>query len=413
MGLFLFILLVVTILILSSIMSGSEAAILSISLAKCSELANSRKASIKRRARRLLLVKENLQQYISTIVILNNLINIVGSVYIGFLATKLFGEVYLGIVSGALTFLIIIFSEIIPKIYGERYNEKISLIISGPLLFFTYALKPILYLLNLIVRIFVKNSTNSNVSEGEIKEMAVLGHKEGIINAYESDVISNVFKMNDTEAYDIMVPKSKVETIYCNDSFERIVDIVKRTGFTRFPVLKDEEVIGFINAKDLFKFYNKKEKFQIEKILRPIIYAPESMKIFVLEEKLKKERSHLAIIVNEHGDFTGIVTLEDIIEELLGEIEDEFDKDKEPTIKKINNNVYHIDASENIEEINDMFDLDIELDEEDFSTINGYLISEAGKIPKVNDKIKFKKGNFRVLKANRKKVLTVELFIKE
>ena len=412
MEIILFTILILTILILSGLMSGSEAAILTISLAKAKELASTRKKTLKKQAKKLLKIKENLQKYISTIVILNNLINIVGSVYVGLLTTKIFGEIYLGIISAILTFLIIIFSEIIPKIYGEQYSEQISLKVASPLVILTTILSPVIFILDQITRIFIKETNSNNISEGEIKEMAALGHKEGSINKYENEVISNVFKMNDIDVYDIMVPSSKVKTTNHKDNFKKIINLAKKTGHTRFPVLKHNEIIGIINAKDLFKFYDKIDKFLIDKILRPIIYAPESMKIFELEKLMKQERTHIAIVVNEHGDFTGIVTLEDIIEELLGEIEDEFDKNITPTITQISEKKYHIEASENIEEINDKFDLELDIEKEEFSTLAGFIIDRLGKIPKVNSVLKLNKCNLRIIKANRKKIISVELFLK-
>lgn len=414
MGLFLFSGLIVSIIILSGIVSGSEAALLSISYAKAKELANSKKKRIRKKAIKLMLIKDNIQRNISTIVILNNIINIVGSIYVGVLATQLFGDIYLGIVSAILTILIIMFAEILPKIYGEKYSQEISLTIAPIILFFTKLFTPILFLIEIITNRLVKQKINEiYISEGEIIEMATLGKQEGSINKYESEIISNVFEMNDTEVYDIMVPKSKVNVIDSKSSFNAIVRLVEKTGHTRFPVIEKDEIIGIINAKDLFKFYDKLASFSISKILRPVIYAPESMKIFTLEEKLKKERTHIAIVVNEHGDFTGMVTLEDIIEELLGEIEDEFDNENQ-LIKKISETTYHIDASADIEDIIEKFNLEIDLDEdEDFTTVNGYLISVLGKIPKVNDKIKIKNAKIRVIKASKKKVLIVELTLKD
>ncbi len=404
-----FILLVLLVIISSGIVSGSEAALLSVSYTKSKEILNNAKSNRKKKkALSLLTVKENIQKYITTIVVLNNIINIVGSIYVGVLASKIFGEIFLGVVSGILTFLIIMFSEIIPKVYGEKHSEMISLKVASPLIFITKLFTPINFTLNKITNFFVKEKNNANyVSEGEIMEMAALGKQEGSINTYESEVIENVFKMNDIEAYDIMIPKNKVSMLDINDSFEDIVKASQKTGFTRFPVSKDHEIIGLINIKDLFKFHGKEDKFSVAKILRPITYAPEAMKIFTLEEKLKKNRIHMAVIVNEHGDFTGIVTLEDIIEELLGEIEDEFDDEDETGIKKINENKFEIKGDIEIDVLNHK--LDLELDEnQDYTTLNGFLISQLDKLPRVNDGVKIPQGKFRVTKASRKRVLTVE-----
>ncbi|NCC71710.1 HlyC/CorC family transporter, partial [bacterium] len=327
---------------------------------------------------------------------------------VGVIASIIFGELYLGVFSAFLTFLIIMFAEIIPKIYGEKNSEKISLSISRTLIFLTLILSPINYILEKISKFFIKGDNNVQVSEGEIRVMAAMGKEGGSINSYESDVIENVFKMNDTEVYDIMIPKSKVDCIDYEASFKEIVKAADLTGHTRFPISRDDEIIGLINVKDLFKFHEKEEEFLISKILRPIAYAPEVMTVLNLEEKLKIERVHMAAIINEHGDFIGIVTLEDLIEELLGEIEDEFDKHPDVEIEEIDKNKFHVIGSADVEDINQKLGIEINL-EEDYSTLNGFLTYELGKIPKVNDCVKKKNVQFRVLKANKKTALMVEI----
>ena len=410
MDLVFLLILVLIIVIFSGLVSGSEAALLSSNYAGVKELAESQ--TPKKTAVKLLYIKENLRNYITSIVVLNNVINIVGSIYVGVVAVNLFGEIYLGIFSGVLTFLIIMFSEIIPKIYGERYSLPIALIIAYPLYFIEKLLSPLIYILNLITNIFVRGESAAKVSEGQIKVMAAMGKKEGSINAYEGDVIENVFRMNDLSAYDIMIPKRKTDIISKAASFKEIVDIAESTGHTRFPVSNEKgEVIGLINVKDLFKFHNNEKNFTVSKILRPITYAPEVMKIFDLEQKLKKERIHMAAIVNEHGDFVGIATLEDVIEELLGDIVDEFDNENEVLVEKISDNKYLISGDIDIEDLNDELGLNFDI-EGDYTTLNGFITNELGKIPKVNDKVKIEKGTLRVIKASKRKAISVELIFK-
>jgi CBS domain containing-hemolysin-like protein len=393
-------------------MSGSEAALLSISEAKIKEL-DSKKNS--KSTKILLKIKQNLNDYITTIVILNNLINIVGSIYVGVLTSKILGDIYLGIVSGILTFLIIIFAEIIPKIYGGNYSDKISMKIAIPLYYSSKILKPIIIILNKIINIFIKEEDRHKVSEGEIKEMVAMGEIEGSINSYERNVINKVFKMDDLEVYDIMVPKSEIVFIFEDSSFKEIVNTSKQSGFTRFPVFSKtkNEVIGIINVKDLLKFYDKEDKFSVNKILRPIIYVPDNMKLSDLENRFKEERVHMAAIVNEHGDFIGIVTLEDIIEELIGEIEDEFDKTSKEPIIKITDKKYHIDANTEISYIKEKIGIDLSNEDNSYSTLNGFLLYNFGKIPKVNEYKSFDNFKVRIIKSSKKKVLEAEFIVKE
>lgn len=413
MDLFLLIILVICVIVFSGLVSGSEAAILSISYPKVKELLSESKKKEKKRLEILIYIKDNLQSFITTLVVLNNIINIVGSIYVGYVASQIFGDIYLGVISAALTFAIIIFSEIIPKVYGERYSEKISPRISYPLLFVYKTLYPLIFVLNRITKLFIRGeSTENHVSEGIIREMALLGKQEGSINQYESELIENVFEMDDIEVYDIMVPKNKVAIINLKTTFQELLSLAKDTGFTRFPVLNEkDDIIGLVNVKDLFRFYDNEKNFSVTKILRPIEFAPEAMKISTLEMKLRRNKTHMAVIVNEHGDFTGIATLEDIFEELLGDIEDEFDDEDEIMMKQIDNRKYSIDGSYDIEELNDELDLSLEL-EDNYSTLNGFIVDKLGRIPKLNEVIAFKTCSFKVTQANKRQILRVELLLK-
>lgn len=415
MGIVFFSVFLLSILVSSAIIAASEAAILSVSYTKAKEIYNTEKnRKRKKSAQRLVEIKDNLKDYISTLVVLNNSINIIGSIYIGVIASELFGEVYLGLISGVVTFLIIMFGEIIPKVYGEKHCEKIAVSISYPLMLLAFVLKPIIFIFNKSSNLFVKNSEENYVSEGEIREMAALGEQEGSINAYESEVIQNVFRMNDIEVYEVMIPKNKVEIVEYTSTFDDIVKMGEKTGCTRLPVMKEDEIVGLINIKDLFKYHGKEKNFKVSKILRPIIFAPESMKLFSLQEKLKKNRVHMAAIVNEHGDFTGIVTFEDIIEELLGDINDEYDSDenKQEQIKEVSLKKYLVSGDTDISDFNEYFKIELNGDSDDYTTINGFLTYKLDKIPKVNDELKVESGIFRIIKANKKKVLMVEFNLK-
>lgn len=405
------------IIVLSGLISGSEAALLSTSYPEAKEfLTKSRTEKEVRKAERLLAIKDNLQRYITTIVILNNVVNIVGSMFIGLLAARFFdNSLYVGMVSAVLTFMIILFAEIIPKVIGEKHSVKISLAISNTLFVLTIFLHPLVLFLNKLTNIFVDTSKGGNqISEGVIKEMAILGKAEGSINNYESELIKNVFEMDDTELYDVMVPRKKVVSLTFSTKFFEIIDIAKKTGFTRFPIISDddeEEILGLINVKDLFKYHGKEKTFNIKKILRKIEFAPEAMKLSTLEKKMRNSKTHMSAIFDEHGSFSGIVTLEDIFEELVGEIEDEFDTE-EKLIKKLGPNKYLVDASCEISELNEKLNLKLNT-HDDYSTLNGLLIEEIGYIPtEKQEVIIIKKAQFRIIKANLKQILKVEVVLK-
>jgi putative hemolysin len=414
MEIILFVVLVLLVIVLSGLISGSEAALLSTSYPEIKEYITSSKEKVeKKKGENLLYIKENLQKYITTIVILNNIVNIIGSMFIGLLAAQIFNNsLIVGVISGVLTFLIILFSEIIPKVVGEKHSLNISLKIGGTLKTVTKILHFIVIILNKLTNVFVDTSKVENqISEGVIKEMALMGKEEGSINKYESELINNVFSMDDTEIYDVMVSRKKVNSVTKKSNFQEIINLTSETGHTRFPVLSDDgedEVLGLINVKDLFKYNGRELSFKVDKILRPIEFAPETMKLSTLEKKLRRKRTHMAAVFNEHGEMSGILTLEDIFEELVGEIEDEFDCEIK-SVKKVKQNVFIAEGSCEIADLNEVCGLDLDT-EADYSTVNGMVVAKLGIIPTVSHRpVKFDGCEIRILRSNRKQILSVQV----
>ncbi|MCH8519532.1 MAG: hemolysin family protein [Nanoarchaeota archaeon] len=400
---------ILVIVILSGIISGTEAAILSLSPAKIKEFLKSNKDSRKIQVKGELLfsVKEHLQYYISVLVILNNIINIGGSVLIGYVVTQFFGEVFLGIVTALLTLLIIIFSEVIPKIVGERNSLKVSLSMTRFLVITGSLLRPFVFSIEKVIKILIKQENSENVSKGEIREMAILGTQEGSLDNYEGELIDNIFDLNETSVYDIMVPRHKIVTVQPIYSFDQIIELVKEHGYTRFPVEENFEIIGYIHIKDLFGFTNKPESFKVKDIMRQLVFIPDVMKVVNVEKKLKSSKQHICAIVNEHGEVSGIVTFEDIVEEIFGDISDEHDVEEEKDIVKISDNMYQVKGDCEIVKLNEELDLDI-YEDEDYSTLNGYLLHTLERMPNLKEEVVTKEGIFRVIAKDKKRVVKVE-----
>lgn len=406
----------IVIVILSGIMSGSEAALLSLNVAKIKEYERQYKQSrederiikkIENKSNALLKIKEYLQYYISVLVVLNNIINIGGSVLIGYVVTQFFGEVFLGIVTAILTLAIIVFSEVIPKVIGERYSLKVSLMMSRFIIISGFMLNFFIIIIEKIVSVIVRNDSSENISKGEIREMAILGTQEGSLDNYEGELIDNIFELNETTAYDIMVPRHKIISIKHDASLQDILELVKKYGYTRFPVEKDFEIIGYIHIKDLFNFVDDVKVFSVKKTMRQLVFVPEVMRVVNIEKKLKSSRQHICGIVNEHGEVNGIVTFEDIVEEIFGEIEDEHDVDSEDDIIKVKENVYQISGDCEISKVNELLDLDID-EHDEYSTLNGFIMQTLERMPVIKEEIELKKGVFKILSKNRRKVLKVE-----
>ncbi len=397
-----FFILILLILFLSAIFSGTEAAFLSVSVAKLKDIAKRNK-----KYTYLVSLKENISDTIFTIVVLNNLTNIIGSIYLGVLATKIFGNVYFGIFSALFTLILIFVSEIIPKFIGER-NPLLMLKLFGKIIYISKIIfRPLIFVNSFLLSFLVDKVKRNPVTEGEIKELVELGIKDGKIKKFEKELIENVLEFDEIVAYDIMVPRNRIVTLDINMSLDEVIKIVNRTGFTRFPVLSNGDIVGIINAKDLFKFFSeRRKKFDLSRVLRPAIYVTENMGIMEIQEVMKKKGTYMAIVINEHGDFVGIVTLEDIIEELLGDIEDEFDV-KKKWFERINDTTYYVDCDVEVSLVNEVFGLN--LDSSEFATLNGFLIDKFKRVPKVNDVCKVDGCRIRVIQANKRKALKVEL----
>lgn len=316
--------LILTLIVISgsAFFSGLEAALFAISQSKVEVL----RTQNKRGANSLYKIKETMSRPITVIVIFNNIFNIVGSIYVGVAAASTFGNAYLGIVSGLLTLLIIIFGEIIPKTIGENNSEKISLMCAPFLLFLTKVLYPVVRLFELITSRLVKNK--SIVSEEEIQMMSHLGSIEGSIEDDEKEMIENVFSLNDKSARDIMTPRSMM---YAKQKGLKIGDIKEELyeeSFSRIPVYGEDndDIAGLVFRVELLSALAKdKQDTKIDDYMKEVIYVDEDMRVDHLLPFFQKKKTHLAIVKNEFGETSGLVTLEDVLEELVGEIIDETD----------------------------------------------------------------------------------------
>lgn len=319
--------LVLTILVIlfgSAILSCVEAALFSVSLSRIKVLAEKKK----RGAVSLLLIKENMRRPITVLVIFTNVLNIVGSIIVGVVAVKIFGNAWLGAISVALTFLIIIFGEIIPKSFGESHSEKIALAAAKPLFFITKIFSPFIWIIEKITDPFTKKS--AIVSEEEIRMLSHLGHLEGSIEEDEKEMINKVFRLNDLTAKDIMTPRTVVVAFEEEKTLAELEERIYNLSRSRLPMYHKnlDNITGVCHERDLLTALARDEKERkIAEFRQEVIVVPESMKADKLLPFFQKQKCHLAVVIDEFGGTSGIVTLEDVLEQLVGEIVDEKDKE--------------------------------------------------------------------------------------
>ena len=326
------ILVILVILVGSGICSMVEAALFSISLSRARILLEQKKFG----AISLLKIKGNMHRSITVIVIFNNIFNIAGSIFVGLIAMETLGSAWIGVVSAIFTFLIIIFSEIVPKTVGTSYSEPIALYTAKPLLLITKLFSPIIWFIDLFIKPF--SAKKRIVSEEEIKILSRLGHIEGSIEADEEEMIQKIFTLNDLTAKDIMTPRIVVKAFEGNEILNKIKDEIYSLPHSRFPIYENnlDNIIGVCHQRDLLIAFGKEtEEKRIKEFIKKdyLLFVNEKIKLDKLILIFQKQKIHLAIVTDEFGGTSGVVTLEDVLEQIVGEIVDETDKSIDLRIK--------------------------------------------------------------------------------
>ena len=309
----------------SALCAAIETALFSVPLVKVRQLAQSKKPT----ALALLAIQKQLNRPIATIVILNNIFNIVGSIIIGRLAASVLGDTWLGVFSGVLTFLIIIFGEILPKTVGDRYAESISLMVAIPVRGLTFIFTPLVWMIEQITSPFTKGKQKLTTNEAEIKFLARIGYQEGVIEDDELEMIERVFRLNDLTAAKLMTPRITTTYLRGESTLAESKDEIIYSEHTRIIVIEDslDQVIG-IALKDelLAAIIEGKNEEKIASLTRQVRFVPETIRADKLLKEFQESREHLVVVLDEYGGVSGVVSLEDVLEVLTGEIVDETDR---------------------------------------------------------------------------------------
>ncbi len=315
------------VLLASGLCSGSEAALFSISLLKVRRMAHSENPPASIHA--LLTIREKMNRPITTIVILNNVANIVGSILVGSLASSVLGSRWLGVFSGFLTFLVIIFAEIIPKTLGENYAETIALSVARPVLLITRLLTPLVWAVEKVTTPFMRAGHRYTTNESELKLLAKIGQKEGVIEEDESAMIQRIFDLNDIKAADLMTPRVTMTYLKGHSTLQEVQDTIMESQHSRIVVVEDspDDVTGMALKEELLSaIVQGKGGALVEEFRHDVHFVPESKRADMLLPAFQKTHQHLAVVVDEYGGVAGVVTLEDVLEVLTGEIVDETDQ---------------------------------------------------------------------------------------
>lgn len=399
--------LLILFLILSGFFSGVETAFVSISRIKVKSLLNQKKKGSKTLAR----LKENPHKLIITILIGNNIVNIAAASLATVIFSQLFDSAVIGISTGIMTVLILIFGEITPKTIASTRAETIALNTAPVIYWLSVVLSPLVWLFEKLSRGVNKIlgvGEEDKLSEEELETVVTMGRKEGILEKETAEMMHNVMKFGETTVREIMTPEVDMVMIDGNKTINQVIDFIVKTPYSRYPVYNKnkDEIIGILDIDDVLKQVKRKKlSTKVKTIIRKVTFIPETKEIDDLLLELEGKEVPMAIVVDEYGDIEGLITVEDILEEIVGDI---FDKSK---VKELNidenQNSIIVDAKTPIDEINKAFSLGI--DGEHFNTLGGYLIEELGRIPRKGEKLKIRKVTFEVREATKRDIRRIRI----
>ncbi len=396
-------------ILLSGFFSSSETAITSFSRLRLRHLIEEEKEKNKW----LTILHEEPERYLSTILVGNNLVNVAASVIATAIAFQYFKRAPEAIATGLMTFTLLVFGEITPKTYATQNSEKLTMLVIKPIHWLSYIFYPVVRLLiliaNLLIRLFGGKPTTLGpfLTEDEIKTLVSVGEEEGVLDEHEKEYIHHIFEFGDTVVKEVMVPRMDMETIPVEASLKEALNLVTSTGHSRIPVYQGsvDNIVGIIYAKDVLIHKSKGGvDVSLKELIRPPIYIPENKRVSELLTELQKKKVHLAIVVDEYGGTAGLVTIEDLLEEIVGEIFDEYDLE-ETLIEKVDQNKYLVDARMDLEELGEQIDFDFP--KNDIETIGGFVFNLFGKIPKVGEKIAYENLNFTVERVKKRRIYRI------
>ncbi len=400
-------------ILLSAFFSSAEVALIGITRAKVRTLVNDGKPG----SHAVAALKESPEHLLITILIGNTVVNIAAASIATAIAIQAFGDIGVGIATGFVVIVLLVFGEIGPKIYAARASDSFALTVAPLILFLSRIFSPVIWLVERVSPTLGigKEVTEPAVTEEEIKEWIDVGKEEGTIEQGEQDMLYSVLEFGDTTAREIMTPRVDVILMEDTVTFEEAIRIFNETGFSRIPVYHDriDNITGILNVKDVFSaMVSRRTTTTIKEIMFDPMFVPETKKIDDLLKELQVHRVLMAIVIDEYSSFVGIVTVEDILEELVGDIMDEHDRE-EPEVQELARGVYVVDAQMWVEDINERMDLGLPTDEA-YETIGGLIIDRLGHLPQhPGEKVEIGDGRVTlvVMQMHGRRIVKVKILV--
>ncbi len=399
-------------LLLSAFFSSAETSLTTVNRIRVKTLAEGGN----RRAMLVHKIISNSSKMLSAVLIGNNIVNISASALTTILAQHLFGNYAVSIATGVLTIIVLIFGEIIPKTLATINAEKMAYLYSPVIWGLMWLFTPIIFIINKISHLLLKvlhidvSKHSLIITEMELRTLVNVGHEEGVIETEERKMINNVFDFGDAEAKDVMVPRIDMAMADINSSYDDLIQLFRTERYTRIPIYENstDNVIGIVNMKDLL-LCDDKENFNVRQYLRKAFYTYESQKLSELMIEMKKTSVNIIIVLDEYGTTVGLITIEDLLEEIVGDIRDEYDSDEDEAFKKISDSEYIIQGQMKIDDLNEK--LELNLNSENYDSIGGIIIENLDKIPVEGDSILLDNIRFTVQKLDKKRIDRIHIHI--
>nr|WP_297704643.1 hemolysin family protein [uncultured Butyrivibrio sp.] len=391
--------------LLSGFFSSAETAFMTVNRVKMKALADDGN----KRAALVLGICEDTQKMLSAILIGNNIVNLSASALMTVFVTDLWGSFAVGIGTGVLTLVVLIVGEILPKTIATAYSENMSLMYARTVLFIIAVTKPLSFIINgiasgLLKLMRIDVQSRQTMTENELKTYVDVSHEDGVIESGEKEIIYNVFDFSDAVAKDIMIPRIDMSCVSSDADYSEVMRTFKEDMYTRIPVFEGNEqdnIIGLINVKDLILIKDK-ENFKITDYIRKAYYTYEYKKTADLLMEMREKSQNVAFVLSEYGTTVGMITLEDLLEEIVGEIRDEYDSDEDELIKDLGDNKYLVEGNMKLDDINDALGTDF--DSEDYDSIGGLMIENLDRLPRYGEMVTLDNGitlTARAIKRNR------------